>query len=438
MQARLGDAYPAFLKAMEGDAVTSLRLNAAKPSQAFKDAPQVPWCPQGRYLAERPVFTTDPLIHAGAYYVQEASSMAIWQAVTQSVENLASARMLDVCAAPGGKSTLLASLLGPEGLLVANEVIGSRASILRENLIKWGSANVVVTNNDPRDFYPYDGFFDCVLVDAPCSGEGLFRRDARAMDEWSEQNVALCSARQKRILNDIVGAVRPGGTLIYSTCTWEEAENEEVAAWLAGEGFEAIPLTMDEAWGMEATEGGGFRFYPHRVQGEGFYLLAMRKAGERVATDVLPKKRSKLQVATPAVRQLAAEWLQEPESVRLFQREDEVYAFPAAQAETMQGITDRLKVRKAGVLMGKLVRDALVPAHDLALSGICKQDIPAMELEEENALRYLRKDHLSPSLTQGHTGWMLVRFQGLNLGWVKALPNRINNYFPKEWRIRMR
>ena len=438
MKARLGDAFPAFESAMQEQAVTSVRLNPAKPGATFDAAVEVPWCPHGRYLPERPVFTTDPLLHAGAYYVQEASSMAIWQAVQQSVPNLEQARMLDVCAAPGGKSTLLASCSGAEGLLVANEVIGSRASILRENLTKWGSANVMVTNNDPRDFYPLDGFFDCVLVDAPCSGEGLFRRDARAIGEWSEQNVALCSARQQRILSDVIGTVRPGGTLIYSTCTWEEAENEDVAAWLASQGFEPLALDMETTWGMQPTTGGGFRFYPHLVQGEGFYLLAMRKTGNRVSTDLAPKRRSKLQPVAANLQKELSSWLADPTAVQLLQREDDVYAFPKAQAEAMHGITDRMKVRKAGVLMGKIIRDALVPAHELALSHLCTNTIPALDLDHENALRYLRKDHLSPSLTNGSTGWMLARYKGLNLGWVKALPNRINNYYPKEWRIRMR
>lgn len=438
MRQRLGADADAFFEALEAEPETSVRLNVAKPSGAFSAAEQVPWCPDGRYLAERPSFTLDPLLHAGAYYVQEASSMAIWQAVAQGVEDRSALRALDVCAAPGGKSTLLASLVGSDGLLVANEVIGSRSTILRENLTKWGAANVVVTNNDPRDLYAYDGFFDVVLVDAPCSGEGLFRRDARAVSEWSPDNVALCCGRQKRILTDVMGAVCDGGLLIYSTCTWEESENEEIAAWLAEQGFEPVALEMPGEFGLVPTSGGGFRCYPHKVRGEGFYLLAMRRVGEGVGTDVLPKKRKKLQRCTGAVASEAKRFLAEPDAFELYQREDEVYAFPRLVAASMLGMVDRLKVKKAGILMGKVVRDGLIPAHELALSTAIADAVPGMELSLEDALTYLRKDHLSVSVANGQTGWLLARYQGLALGWVKALPNRLNNYYPKEWRVRMR
>ncbi|GAB3814418.1 hypothetical protein GCM10028895_07510 [Pontibacter rugosus] len=222
-------------------------------------------------------FTLDPLLHAGAYYVQEASSMFLEQALKQSIDLDESLHVLDLCGAPGGKSTHLASLISKDSLLVANEVIRSRASILAENVTKWGSGNVLVTSNDPREFSRLPDFFDVMVIDAPCSGEGMFRKDHAAVGEWSEENVNLCAQRQQRILMDVWDALKPGGLLIYSTCTWNEKENEENIAWLAAqEGVESIKLEVQPEWGIIPTQLNGlegYRFYPHRVQGEGFLWL---------------------------------------------------------------------------------------------------------------------------------------------------------------------
>ncbi|HEY1033070.1 MAG TPA: RsmB/NOP family class I SAM-dependent RNA methyltransferase, partial [Flavipsychrobacter sp.] len=208
----------AFIAAHQQAAVTSVRLNPYKVSGVFHNAEKVPWCSEGRYLDARPVFTLDPLFHAGAYYVQEASSMFLQQALKATVPDNNNLRVLDLCAAPGGKSTLIASLLGKDSLLVSNEVIRTRASILEENMSRWGYMNTWVTSNDPKDFGKLKGYFDVIVVDAPCSGSGLFRKDERALGEWSEANVALCSGRQQRILADVWPALKEGGVLIYATC----------------------------------------------------------------------------------------------------------------------------------------------------------------------------------------------------------------------------
>lgn len=437
LRAQLGDEAQQLFEALDTEPIVSVRVNPAKPTDKFTTCAPVPWAAGAYYLPERPQFTLDPLLHAGAYYVQEASSMAIHTAFRHFFGDASNVRALDLCAAPGGKSTLLASLVGAEGLLVANEVIASRASILRENLAKWGQANTIVTNNDPRDFYPFAGFFDCVAVDAPCSGEGLFRRDSRAAEQWSTDNVNLCAGRQKRILADAMALIRPGGLLLYSTCTWEPAENEEIAQWLHEQGYQAVALPADKLLGAVQTEGGGFRFYPHRVQGEGFYLLAMQKPGEAITTDVQPKRKSNWQPVGRNVLSLLQPWLQAPETFECWQKEDEVVALPSALASSMLAVADRLKIRHWGIPMGKLIRDKLVPAHELAMSIHIAKAIPAVELSESNALSYLRKQHLSPSVANGKTGWLLMQYQGQNLGFVKALPNRLNNYYPKEWRIRM-
>ncbi|MES1226926.1 MAG: RsmB/NOP family class I SAM-dependent RNA methyltransferase, partial [Bacteroidota bacterium] len=212
----------AFVQIHEsGEQITSVRVN---PNRTFNVEystlnvqGKVPWSSNGYYLSERPSFTTDPLFHAGAYYVQEASSMFLEEAVKQTCDLSKPLKVLDLCAAPGGKSTLLQSIISNESLLISNEVIKSRVNILSENITKWGAANVVVTNNDPKDFQRLPEYFDLIVIDAPCSGSGLFRKDPEAITEWSSDNVMLCSQRQQRILADILPCLKPGGILIYST-----------------------------------------------------------------------------------------------------------------------------------------------------------------------------------------------------------------------------
>src|SRR5687768_8055824 len=225
-QAHLGNQWDDFVNAHLQPSPISIRLNPHKLSSETL-LPSIPWTQYGKYLNDRPSFTLDPTFHGGKYYVQEASSMFLEQAFNQTTETTAPLDILDLCAAPGGKSTHLLSLMNQDSLLVSNEVIQSRAAILSENIQKWGYCNVAVTNNDPKDFQRLAGFFDVVVVDAPCSGEGLFRKDPTASKEWSEDAVALCSKRQQRILNDVWPALKTGGVLIYSTCTYNEMENEE-------------------------------------------------------------------------------------------------------------------------------------------------------------------------------------------------------------------
>ena len=280
MQHQLGNAFVAFEEALQQPSPVSIRYNPYKKT-SHKLGEQVPWAKEGRYLHERPSFTLDPTFHGGAYYVQEGSSLFLEQAVKQSVDLTQPLRVLDLCAAPGGKSTHLLSLLNKESLLVANEVIRSRAAILSENIQKWGHCNVLVTNCDPHQFQHLEGYFDLIVLDAPCSGEGLFRKDKNAMDEWSVNNVELCAQRQQRIIADVWPALKENGVLIYSTCTYNEKENEANLAWLESQhGCEFIPLTLNTDWGIEEVKKDrviGYRFYPHKVKGEGFFLSAVRK-----------------------------------------------------------------------------------------------------------------------------------------------------------------
>lgn len=422
----------------------SIRINPGKavkgdaPCQSFR-AGQVPWCAEGFYLRERPSFTADPLLHAGAYYVQEASSMFLGYAFEQVITSDKPLRVLDLCAAPGGKSTHLVSMLPPHSLLVSNEVIRQRVNILAENLIKWGYPSTVVTSNDPADFQRLPGFFDVLVVDAPCSGSGLFRKDPAALDEWSPGNVDMCSRRQQRILGDVLPALSTGGVLIYSTCSYSPEEDEMIAGWLkAGSGLESIRLPLPTAWGIMETGDGvqvpwGYRFFPDRLQGEGFYLAVFRKTDEAASGNTVFKNKGGIEKATAADAALIRPFLKDPDEWLLFKQLDQLVAFPRAQEGALAELRSALYIRKAGVELGTVIRKELIPAHALAVSTIRAASFPEWELEEAQALQYLRRQELAPDTS--HRGWVLVTFRHMPLGWVKCLPGRVNNYYPKEWRI---
>lgn len=448
LQAAPGFAEAAFVQAhASGQAITSIRLNPAKPVEgllaAFGTAVRpVPWNNQGYYLAERPLFTLDPLLHAGAYYVQEASSMFLQQAVAQCCQPGQPLRALDLCAAPGGKSTLLQSVLPPGSLLVSNEVIKGRAHILAENITKWGAANVVVTNNDPQHFARLSGFFDVIVVDAPCSGSGLFRRDAAAMDEWSPANVELCSQRQQRILADVLPALRPGGTLIYATCSYSQQEDEGIMDWLMGQGgLAGQRMALEAGWGIVETASSGaygYRFYPDKVQGEGFFIACFTKEGGPSGGHYNNKPK-KQDIPNRNEAALAAQWLQHPSAFALLKQQNDVLAIPQGLMADIALLQSTLYIKKAGINMGQPVANGWVPSHELALSGLLSDTVPFVELDKANALQYLRREPFDwGDAPQPVGGWCLVRYQGLPLGWIKALPGRVNNYYPKDWRILMK
>jgi 16S rRNA C967 or C1407 C5-methylase (RsmB/RsmF family)/NOL1/NOP2/fmu family ribosome biogenesis protein len=446
----------AFIQVHEsGEQVTSVRVNAAKASMVngewskghipFKighlensSAQKIPWSSDGYYLPERPAFIFDPLIHAGAYYVQEASSMFLEQALTQTTDVSQPLRVLDLCAAPGGKSTLLQSLISSDSLLVSNEVIKSRASILEENCIKWGGANVIVTNADPTAFERLQNFFDVIVIDAPCSGSGLFRREREAIGEWSEQNVDLCYQRQQRILAAVLPALKEGGVLIYSTCSYSKEEDEHIADWLMDTfSVHSLSLAIDASWGIVETRSDrhqayGYRFFPYKVKGEGFFISCFRKQDGGTGT-VKPPKKSLLQKASKNEISIVEPWLLAGSPVQLWKQKEEILAFPQQLEKELLTIVDNVYVRRAGVALGKIAGTDLVPDHALALSLLINPAIVAVTLKKDDALQYLRREEVSLSL--GHKGWSLVQFEQYNVGWIKVLPNRINNYYPQGWRI---
>ena len=422
----------------------SVRLHPKKitpeETEHLPIAAPVLWAEQGRYLSERPVFSLDPLWHAGAYYVQEASSMAIelaWQHVPQQQP----VKVLDLCAAPGGKSTHLLSLMKPEDVLVTNEVISSRVNILLENITRWGNANVLVTNNDPKDFGQLDGLFDVLLIDAPCSGSGLFRRDPEAIQEWSEDNVTMCWQRQQRIIADAWNALAPGGIFIYTTCSFSPEEDEAVVDWVHQQfDVESLAVTIPESSGIvtsmsETMNHPCYRFYPNLVKGEGFFMAVFRKKSAAEAITISSAKQKAyrtIKAAQPPVD--VARWVKEEADLQWYMHKEVWYAMPANTFDTFAQLQNSLKVRKAGVCVGEMMHQQLQPDHALAMSNCINSNIRCIELSLSEALKFLRKEAIE---VEAEKGWHLVCFQQVPLGWIKHLGNRSNNYYPKEWRLRM-
>jgi NOL1/NOP2/fmu family ribosome biogenesis protein/23S rRNA U2552 (ribose-2'-O)-methylase RlmE/FtsJ len=342
--------------------------------------------------------------------------------------------VLDMCAAPGGKSTLISQYLGNEGLLVSNEVVRQRVFILSENIQKWGNGNTVVTHNYAADFgNKLQNLFDCILVDAPCSGEGMFRKDAGAVEEWSQKNVTDCVARQCEILDEVWDALKPGGVLIYSTCTFNEEENEKNVQWIIDElGAEVLPVAYEPSWGI--VEGSvGYHFYPHKVKGEGLYMCALRKKGTPAGFR-MPKQKNAAPKAKIDGEAEMRSWLKHPDRWVIRQQERFMSAYPAKYKDLIEYISTQFICISTGFGIGELRGKGVAPQHSLAMLKDIKMDaFVCADLNLEQALAYLRNEALVLEVAQGT---VLVRYEGVPLGFVKNVGNRCNNLYPKEWRIR--
>ncbi|MDR2682701.1 MAG: RsmB/NOP family class I SAM-dependent RNA methyltransferase [Dysgonamonadaceae bacterium] len=431
-KALLGNDWPAFEQALQEEPPVSIRWNPGKKPahEPFPCGEKVPWASHACYLPSRPSFTLDPLFHAGGYYVQEAASMYLETIVKKHLTQ--PVKVLDLCAAPGGKSTQLLSVLPEGSLLVANEVIRSRASVLAENVTKWGNPSAVVTNNDPAEIGRLAGFFDVLTADVPCSGEGMFRKDPAALQEWSVPHVRLCSERQKRIVADSWPALSPGGLLIYSTCTYNREENEENIRWICRE------------LGAEPVEA-PHRFLPHQTKGEGFFIAAVRKTGtkaEPIAKRVdagRTLRRPKDFQATKAESPTGLkEYLLHPERFVILREKEQFLAFPALYQADYRILQQHLKILSAGVALGEQKGKDWIPAHALAMStALAGQRFPCWEVDKATALRYLRKEALQEIPPGLPKGYLLVTYGHCPLGFVKNIGARANNLYPSDWRIRM-
>lgn len=414
--------------------VTSVRVNTGKWNALPAGYSRVPWEENGYFLPERPYFTGDPLFHAGVYYPQESSSMFTGEAFRQVVPPGGNIRVLDLCGAPGGKSTHLSSLIGDNGFLVSNEVIRSRAAVLAENVTKWGLGNTFVTQSDPSSFTHLEGFFDVMVVDAPCSGEGMMN-EAAVSDEWSLKNAALCSERQRRILMDSWPALRAGGVLIYSTCTFNPAENEENVAWLSETtGAQSIRIDISQFDGISEISYRnitGYGFYPGKIPGNGFFIAALRKAGESDGALIRDEKayQKGLKSIPGKVRSLGDFPLQ-----NLVFRGNR-YISLAAGVPVYEILNRQLKVIKAGTLLGEFKKEDFIPAHDLAMSVRAdKGKWDSYEMTYEEAVSYL--SHTQMKLSLPGEGRLMMLYRGVPLGFANKVGSRLNNNYPVGWRIR--
>lgn len=445
------DQYNSLSEALAEDQPISIRLNNSSFSISNSPLTKVPWSSTGYYLPTRLTFTFDPLFHAGCYYVQEAASMFVEQALRQYVSE-EPVTMLDLCAAPGGKSTHARSVLPEGSLLVANEVIRNRSQILAENLTKWGHPGVVVTNNDPADFSSLENFFDVILTDVPCSGEGMFRKDSVAVSEWSPENVEICWQRQRRIISDIWPCLKPGGILIYSTCTYNTKEDEENIRWMRDEfNAEVLSLDIQEDWNITGNLLAGedfpvYRFLPHKTKGEGFFLAVVRKPRMSILNARNENSREKGRkpqgkgVKTPVLSKeqlsLLREWLLGADDYELILNGNSVSAFPKSHLSELAALQSSLRIVQAGVNMAELKGKDWLPNHALALSRILNPDIfTREEIGYDQAIAYLRKEAIALSADVPR-GIVLLTYKNTLLGFVKNIGNRANNLYPQEWRIR--
>lgn len=432
----------ALSAALDAAPSVGIRLNGRKPwSCSYSDATRVGWCEQGYYLPERPIFTLNPALHAGAFYVQDPSSMIHSELVKRIVAELkvenykAPLALLDLCASPGGKTTAAIDVLPDDAIVVANEYEPSRVGALRENLIKWGFPNVAVTNGSTEAFKATKERFDIVMVDAPCSGEGMMRKEEQARRQWSAGLVEQCARTQRSILDDAYHALKPGGFLIYSTCTFNLSENEENVRFLIDEyGMVPIDMHLPKEWGIagSADENPALRFMPHISRGEGLFAAVVRKPGN--LSEYLSG--GKVQNPKSAENLPGREFIRNPESYSFVLKGDSIFAVERNLAGIVKKLQGKTKIVMEGLEIGTMKGKSFIPAQALALSTALRRgSFPEVELTENQAISYLCRETF-PLPESTPKGMILVSYLGLPLGWMKNLGNRANNLYPQAWRIR--
>lgn len=431
-------------EALSTEPSTSVRLNPLKMTTPTLDGEIIAWSESGYRLSERPSFTLDPNFHAGAYYVQEASSQFagyILSAVAGGANACRGLRVLDMCAAPGGKSTHYASLVGERGLVVANEINRSRASVLADNARKWGTANMVITCNDSSRVAQLEEWFDVVAVDAPCSGEGMFRKSEEACEQWSEGNVAMCAERQWEIVQNAFQALRPGGVLLYSTCTFNRTEDEGVVGRLieeyGDELVEAPKIAVDETWGVVVGREGvfqTFRFFPHKVSGEGMFMAVAIKSGEISSRRKIRGKGKVVMRVDKRVSEELGRWVAHPEEFAFFQAGEMLYGCRKEHIDDIEMLSGVLSVIYSGVAMGQIFKGKLKPDAALALyADVNHQAVECREVDLATALQFLSKQDLPAEIFA--EGVNMVIYDGHPLGFVKRVGARVNNMYPNSLRI---
>ncbi len=434
------DEASAMLQAIEScEPVVSVRFNGSKGFVPPVSLQQVPWCEMGAYLSERPQFTFDPHFHAGSYYVQDASSMFIYHVIKKLVDKPVT--YLDLCAAPGGKTTAALQALPLGSIVVANEIVPARAQVLRENVIKWGSDNCMVTNDSPRALGKLENTFDIIAADVPCSGEGMFRKDDEAVAQWSPQLVEQCAARQREILRDIWPALKPGGLLIYSTCTYNLDENEQMVLYIARElGASFVKVPIEKSWNITGDLSINtqcpaqsknsipcYRFLPHRTRGEGLFLCVLSKHNAQCTMhNATPAKRQNQR----SIKTSAASWLKG--NYEFIENNGIIFA-TNKDIEAIVNKNQLHVIKGLGIEIGTTKGNKIVPSHQLAMSPLLRDDaFEKCQVDYHTAIAYLRGEAVT---INAQRGFVLITYENAILGFVNNLGNRANNLYPKNWRI---
>ncbi|MCM1489714.1 MAG: RsmB/NOP family class I SAM-dependent RNA methyltransferase [Muribaculum sp.] len=438
-----------LLPALNSEPDTAIRINHYKSPlfQLYGNTTEVGWCDSARYLGERPRFTSNPLLHAGVFYVQDASS-TVYETIAGSLTGDTPVRVADLCAAPGGKTTAILNALPEGSVLLANEFVASRAAILKENLCKYGYPDVVVTNTDTGKLSAMGGYFDIVALDAPCSGEGMMRKEEIARSQWSEGLIRQCASLQREIIDNAVKMLAPGGYLIYSTCTFNTQENEDNAEYIADAyGLTPVDLGLAGKFGIHSQVKGDIpclRFMPGFTRGEGLFVAVFKNPKQNAQSAMRnmrhpkPKKNKKTDrketgKTDAAILSEAKSWIADDFEIRT--HNNTISALSPGTAALLDRIPSDVRIISAGLELGEVKGRDLVPSHSLALSILQGMPFPEVELTVEEALRYLSRESITlPSDTP--RGFVVVSFRGYRLGFVKNIGNRCNNLYPSDYRIR--
>ncbi len=436
MKAQLGPEADSFFNALSQPSPTSIRLNHHKGRSSFNDLESVPWCENGFYLKTRPRFHHDPHWHGGAYYVQEASSMILDDVIDQLAFDHRPRIWLDLCAAPGGKTGILAKHLHPSDILIANEVVPQRKTILKENLIKGGYMNTMLTSEQPSSFR--EPLADIILIDAPCAGEGMMRKEPEAIHQWSPGLVTSCSMLQKQIVKDVVKALKPGGYLIYSTCSYSLEENiYNISHFNQAYDLVSIPLIFPESWGvakMGYKEAIGYQMYPHKVKGEGLFFAVLKNQSHDHTAASGTKKQSNEFISIPSTLESI---LKDPTLWRIRKNSEHHSLITDAGEQKANEVLQ--KFPKAEIIggAGQVKGKDFIPSHFLAMSGIQHSDIKRIDLDLSGALDYLERSTIISS-SENLNGWYLTTFENTCLGWMKLTSQGWKNHYPINWRLRSR
>ena len=416
MKNQLGDDYPAFLESLERPRAVALRFNPLKgdrPELPFVEAP-VEWEPEGFYYDPESRPGLHPYHEAGVYYLQEASAMA----PVALLDPQPGERICDLCAAPGGKTTQIAGRMRGEGFLLCNEINPKRAKILSRNIERMGVANALVTNEHPATLAErFAGWFDRVLIDAPCSGEGMFRKEEAAVTDWSPETVAMCARRQAEILHSGAQMVRPGGRLVYSTCTFAPEEDEAAVAGFLATHPDYVPEAVEAPWFVPA-ENGGFRMWPHKLRGEGHFAAVLRRVGGEEGEPALAQG-----------EKLPKAWLDFAKEMGIKLPKGKLISFGQSLYWAPEELPElrRLKVMRPGLELGELKKERFEPAHALALWLFTAARTCSLPAGSRELAAYMHGETVPSNLK----GWCLVMADGYSIGWAKGDGMCLKNHYPK-------